>query len=59
MGWDNEPVPWHELQRRMSWRTKGDGDLLAVEHYRLVRGEVGSPFDADGHETDLFAGVTT
>jgi N-acetyl-1-D-myo-inositol-2-amino-2-deoxy-alpha-D-glucopyranoside deacetylase len=37
----------------------GDGDLLAVEHYRLVRGEVGSPFDADGHETDLFAGVTT
>jgi N-acetyl-1-D-myo-inositol-2-amino-2-deoxy-alpha-D-glucopyranoside deacetylase len=36
----------------------GDGDLLAVEHYRLVRGEVGAPLDADGRETDLFAGVT-
>src|SRR5580700_11917244 len=24
MGWDNPPVPWRELQRRMSWRTKGD-----------------------------------
>jgi N-acetyl-1-D-myo-inositol-2-amino-2-deoxy-alpha-D-glucopyranoside deacetylase len=35
----------------------GDGELLAVEHYRLVRGEVGSPLDGDGHETDLFAGV--
>ena len=21
MGWDNPPVPWRELQRRMSWRT--------------------------------------
>ncbi|HEX2821526.1 MAG TPA: error-prone DNA polymerase, partial [Streptosporangiaceae bacterium] len=24
MGWDNPPVPWRELQRRMSWRTRGD-----------------------------------
>jgi error-prone DNA polymerase len=23
MGWDNPPVPWAELQRRMSWRTDG------------------------------------
>src|ERR1700685_979685 len=23
MGWDNPPVPGRELQRRMSWRTKG------------------------------------
>src|SRR5580700_5211433 len=23
MGWDNPPVPWRELQRRMSWRTEG------------------------------------
>ena len=23
MGWDNPPVPWRELQRRMSWRTRG------------------------------------
>jgi error-prone DNA polymerase len=24
VGWDNPPVPWRELQRRMSWRTRGD-----------------------------------
>ena len=24
MGWDNPPVPWRELQRRMSWRTRGE-----------------------------------
>src|ERR1700730_9945455 len=24
MGWDNPPVPWRELQRRMSWRTEGN-----------------------------------
>src|SRR5712691_9016514 len=24
MGWDNPPVPWRELQRRMSWRTEGE-----------------------------------
>ena len=23
MGWDNPPVPWRELQRRMSWRAAG------------------------------------
>ena len=23
MGWDNPPVPWRELQRRMSWRAHG------------------------------------
>jgi error-prone DNA polymerase len=23
MGWDNPPVPWAELQRRMSWRAEG------------------------------------
>jgi len=23
VGWDNPPVPWRELQRRMSWRTRG------------------------------------
>ena len=23
MGWDNPPVPWRELQRRMSWRAEG------------------------------------
>ncbi|MGH3199301.1 MAG: hypothetical protein ACRDNT_26030, partial [Streptosporangiaceae bacterium] len=23
MGWDNPPVPWRELQRRMSWRAGG------------------------------------
>jgi error-prone DNA polymerase len=23
VGWNNPPVPWRELQRRMSWRTEG------------------------------------
>ena len=23
-GWDNPPVPWRELQRRMSWRTESE-----------------------------------
>jgi N-acetyl-1-D-myo-inositol-2-amino-2-deoxy-alpha-D-glucopyranoside deacetylase len=27
------------------------------EHYRLVHGVAAGPFDADGHETDLFAGI--
>ena len=30
---------------------------MAVEYFRLVRGVGGGPFDADGRETDLFAGV--
>ena len=25
MGWDNPPVPWRELERRMSWRSEGRG----------------------------------
>jgi error-prone DNA polymerase len=25
MGWDNPPVPWRELQRRMSWRPESTG----------------------------------
>src|SRR5215831_18677858 len=24
MGWDNPPVPWRELQRRLSWGTRSD-----------------------------------
>ncbi len=24
MGWDNPPVPWRELRRRMAWRTGGE-----------------------------------
>jgi N-acetyl-1-D-myo-inositol-2-amino-2-deoxy-alpha-D-glucopyranoside deacetylase len=31
--------------------------LIGLEFYRLVRGDVAGPFDADGRETDLFAGV--
>jgi N-acetyl-1-D-myo-inositol-2-amino-2-deoxy-alpha-D-glucopyranoside deacetylase len=31
--------------------------LLGVEFYRLVRGEPAGPWDGDGRETDLFAGV--
>ena len=29
---------------------------LGVEFYRLVRGQVAGELDADGRETDLFAG---
>ena len=25
MSWDNPPIPWHELERRMSWRSEGRG----------------------------------
>ena len=31
--------------------------MLALEFYRLVRGVPGGPKDADGRETDLFAGL--
>jgi N-acetyl-1-D-myo-inositol-2-amino-2-deoxy-alpha-D-glucopyranoside deacetylase len=33
--------------------------IWALEHYRLVHGVVSGPFDADGRETDLFAGIAT
>jgi N-acetyl-1-D-myo-inositol-2-amino-2-deoxy-alpha-D-glucopyranoside deacetylase len=32
-------------------------EVLAVEHFRLARGELGPDRDAAGHETDLFSGV--
>ena len=32
-------------------------EALSVEHFRLVRGTAAGPRDADGRETDLFAGV--
>ncbi len=32
-------------------------ELMSVEYYRLVRGELGADRDADGRETDLFAGI--
>src|SRR5690242_21909414 len=36
MGWDNPPIPWRELERRLSWRRPGDpaiatGDRPATE----------------------------
>lgn len=31
--------------------------LMGVEYYRLVIGTLAGPFDADGRETDLFAGL--
>ena len=31
--------------------------ICGTEQYRLVRGSLIGPFDADGHEVDLFAGV--
>jgi error-prone DNA polymerase len=27
MGWDNSPLPWREFERRLSWRSKGDGQV--------------------------------
>jgi N-acetyl-1-D-myo-inositol-2-amino-2-deoxy-alpha-D-glucopyranoside deacetylase len=33
-------------------------EVLATEHFRLVRGELGAERDADGREVDLFAGVS-
>jgi N-acetyl-1-D-myo-inositol-2-amino-2-deoxy-alpha-D-glucopyranoside deacetylase len=32
-------------------------EALSVEHYRLVQGELGPQRDANGRETDLFAGL--
>jgi N-acetyl-1-D-myo-inositol-2-amino-2-deoxy-alpha-D-glucopyranoside deacetylase len=32
-------------------------ELLAVEYYRLVQGDLGGPRDRDRRETDLFAGI--
>jgi N-acetyl-1-D-myo-inositol-2-amino-2-deoxy-alpha-D-glucopyranoside deacetylase len=32
-------------------------EIMAVEHYRLVHGEPAGARDADGRETDLFAGI--
>lgn len=32
-------------------------EVLAIEHYMIKHGELGGELDADGHETDLFAGL--
>ena len=32
-------------------------EVLAVEHFRLAKGELGPDRDADGRETDLFSGI--
>lgn len=32
-------------------------EILATEHYRLVRGKLGADRNADGRESDLFAGL--
>jgi N-acetyl-1-D-myo-inositol-2-amino-2-deoxy-alpha-D-glucopyranoside deacetylase len=32
-------------------------EVLAVEHFRLAKGELGPDLDADGRETDLFSGI--
>jgi N-acetyl-1-D-myo-inositol-2-amino-2-deoxy-alpha-D-glucopyranoside deacetylase len=34
-------------------------EVLGTEYYKLVRGELAGERDADGRETDLFAGVRT
>jgi len=30
---------------------------MATEYFRLVRGQAAAPFDSDGREVDLFAGL--
>ncbi len=32
-------------------------EALSVEHFRIVQGELGAERDAEGRETDLFAGL--
>ena len=34
-------------------------EVLAVEYFRIAKGELGPDRDADGHENDLFSGVQT
>ncbi len=43
--------PFFALSNRLGRR------ITAREHFRLVRGTLAGPFDDDGRETDLFAGV--
>jgi N-acetyl-1-D-myo-inositol-2-amino-2-deoxy-alpha-D-glucopyranoside deacetylase len=31
--------------------------VMGIEYYRLVQGQSAGPFDGDGRETDLFAGI--
>jgi N-acetyl-1-D-myo-inositol-2-amino-2-deoxy-alpha-D-glucopyranoside deacetylase len=32
-------------------------EVMSIEHFRLVQGQLGDERDADGHEVDLFAGL--
>jgi N-acetyl-1-D-myo-inositol-2-amino-2-deoxy-alpha-D-glucopyranoside deacetylase len=34
-------------------------EIMAVEHFRLVSGDLGPDHDADGRENDVFSGVAT
>jgi len=37
MGWDNPPVPWRELERRLSWRSSGAGSTAGGDDPKLDR----------------------
>src|SRR5690348_2270777 len=37
MGWENPPVPWRELQRRMTWGTPENTETQATNGVRLSR----------------------
>ena len=37
MGWENPPVPWRELQRRMTWGTPENTKTQATNGVRLSR----------------------
>jgi N-acetyl-1-D-myo-inositol-2-amino-2-deoxy-alpha-D-glucopyranoside deacetylase len=32
-------------------------EVMSIEHFRLIQGQLGDERDADGHEVDLFAGL--
>src|ERR1035441_9606135 len=37
MGWDNPPVPWRELERRLSWRSSGAKSTVGGDTPKLHR----------------------
>jgi N-acetyl-1-D-myo-inositol-2-amino-2-deoxy-alpha-D-glucopyranoside deacetylase len=43
--------PFYALSNNIGMR------ILDTEYYRLVQGDPCGPFDPQGHETDLFAGI--
>ncbi|WP_291055784.1 error-prone DNA polymerase [Herbiconiux sp.] len=52
MGWQNPPIPWSELERQMSGRTRPTGPMASEEtHSRKRPAYVPPPVEASGDET--------